>query len=64
MTSAGNRHTATITIKPSGAGSMNIPKPVLEALDTGDDGGTIVIITHDDGTAHLVPLEQVLLEGH
>lgn len=60
MTSADNRHTATITVKPSGSGSMNIPKPVLEVLDY-TDGGTVVIITREDGTVHLVPIKQVLV---
>lgn len=60
MTSPSNRHTAKITVKPSGSGSMNIPQDVLEAL-SGGEGITVVFIVRDDGTARLVPLQKVLL---
>ncbi|MFC4448434.1 hypothetical protein [Halorussus aquaticus] len=60
MTTVGDKHTATISVKPSGSGSMNVPQDVLEAL-TGGEGTTVVFIVRDDGTARLVPLEKVLL---
>jgi len=66
MVSAGNKHTATITPKPNGSGSLNVPQEVLESLGGGDgDGAPVVfIVDDDDGVAHLVPLEDVLLGEH
>lgn len=60
MTSVGDKHTAKISVKPSGSGSMNVPQTVLEELSDGE-GITVVFVVRDDGTARLVPLEKVLL---
>ncbi|WP_135534470.1 hypothetical protein [Halostella pelagica] len=59
MTSVGDKHTATISVKPSGSGSMNVPQDVLEALSGGES--TTVVFVVRNGEVRLIPLEGVLL---
>lgn len=59
MSSKQTPHTATISLKPSGSGSLNLPSDVVEELDAAEDGGTIAIII-EDREVRLVPLVDVL----
>ena len=53
-------HTARITLKPSGSGSLNLPSDVVEELGAAEEGGSIAIVI-EDREVRLVPLVDVLL---